>query len=143
MPLKNLAYVNFTIYKLGYWWIANLLNNSARNNALPRSIPAKSIVNISPPNRDFEEAKSVNHVFEQNKTEPKTDEEILNYVIENSFKSSHHQHGYNSDKNELIREKKTPSPRLEPEDLDILNSIVPEPSIVIVPEPSTKCGKFF
>ena len=114
---------------------------------LPRSIPAKSIVNISPTNRDYEEAKNVNHVFEhQNKTEPKTDEEILNYVIENSFKSSsYHQHGYNnSDKNKFLREKKTPSPRLEQEDLDILNSIVPEPSIVIVPEPSrTKCGKFF
>merc|ERR1712083_724204 len=40
--------------------------------------------------------------------------------------------------NEIFREKKTPSPRLEQEDPDILNSIVPEPSIVIVPEPSTK-----
>ena len=122
------------------------------NLRLTSSIPAKSsIVNISNTpthidsvENDFTATKN-NSKIAQNKNnhEPKTDEEILNYVIENSFKSSHHQHGYNSDKNELIREKKTPSPRLEPEDLDILNSIVPEPSIVIVPEPSTKCGKFF
>ena len=46
------------------------------------------------------------------------------------------------DNNKVInREKATPSPKLDQEDMDILNSIVPEPSIVIVPEPpKQQCG---
>ena len=50
------------------------------------------------------------------------------------------------DNNKVInREKATPSPKLDQEDMDILNSIVPEPSIVIVPEPpkQQQCGKLF
>ena len=44
----------------------------------------------------------------------------------------------------INREKGTPSPKLDQEDMDILNSIVPEPSIVIVPElPNQQCGKLF
>ena len=67
-------------------------------------------------------------------------------MIENSFKNSpyhggQHSHGHYSDNNKVIRDKKTPSPKLDQEDLDILNSIVPEPSIVILPEPSPQSEK--
>ena len=128
------------------------------NLRLTSSIPAKSsIVNISNTashvdsvENDFTATKN-NSKIAQNKNnhEPKTDEEILNYVIENSFKNNSPYHGarqhihggHYSENNKVIRDKKTPSPKLDQEDLDILNSIVPEPSIVILPEPSPKSEK--
>ena len=74
-------------------------------------------------------------------------------MIDKSFKSSNRRYSYHNglhsglkgdDNNKVIcREKETPSPKLDQEDMDILNSIVPEPSIVIVPEqpPKQQCGK--
>ena len=76
-------------------------------------------------------------------------------MIDKSFKSSNRRYSYHNglhsglqgdDNNKVInREKETPSPKLDQEDMDILNSIVPEPSIVIVPEPpkQQQCGKLF
>ena len=75
-------------------------------------------------------------------------------MIDKSFKSSNRRYSYHNglhsglqgdDNNKVInREKATPSPKLDQEDMDILNSIVPEPSIVIVPEPSKQqCGTLF
>ena len=128
---------------------------------LPSQNSAKSsIVNITAHHDDTGDKDDVNYVknkkltTEQHKHnhEPKTDEEILKYVIENSFKSSRTHRsrlnghsGQRGDTNDnVIRDTKTPSPKLDQEDMDILNSIVPEPSIVIVPEPPKQTsGNFF
>ena len=155
-------------------------NYSAKNNALytthaySRPIPAKSnqkkpsIVNITTAHHDdTSDEEDENYVKNPKKVttaavtehkhdhhEPKTDEEILKYVIDKSFKSSNRRYSYHNglhsglqgdDNNKVIfREKETPSPKLDQEDMDILNSIVPEPSIVIVPEPpNQQCGKLF
>ena len=141
---------------------------------LPSPIPAKSnqkkpsnIVKITAHHDDTSDEEDENYVknpkkatnaateHKHDKHEPKTDEEILKYVIDKSFKSSNRRYSYHNglhsglqgdDNNKVInREKATPSPKLDQEDMDILNSIVPEPSIVIVPEPpkQQQCGKLF
>ena len=157
------------------FFLIELYANSAKNNALcrlPSPIPAKSnqkkpssIVNITAHHDDTSDEDEKNYIKNTKKVtalntehnhEPKTDEEILKYVIDKSFKSSNRRYSYHNglhsglqgdDNNKVInREKETPSPKLDQEDMDILNSIVPEPSIVIVPEPpkqQQQCGKLF
>ena len=81
----------------------------------------RSVVNIGPEQVQIGPEKTQIEPF-SSKFILSEEDEILN-VIQDSFKSQSAKHG--------LLSKGAPSPKLDPEDLDILNSIVPEPSLAI------------